>query len=318
VTEVGRALNVSSCGLRVDGSSSESQTTKCYLRHGLKESAIEESAMMEDLKSFSDRLAGKPETYVVDGDGLDSENMPPRVVVPLSHQKRLSGLLLVRSDDNSRSWAESELLLLHTVADQVAVAINQAHLFAQLQEQALTDGLTGLYNRRAFEMQLERDLQFATRMRQPLSLIMLDLDNLKQINDRLGHEGGDTALRMLADSLRAELRAVDTPARYGGDEFAIILPQADAAGALIVAERLRERIAGVGLPGASTLTASVGLASFPEHGSSREALCLLADRALYRAKRSGRNCVCVPQDEPTTPAIFTITDEAIEVNSVPN
>ena len=239
-------------------------------------------------------------------------------IVPLSHQEGLVGLLLVRSDDHSRCWAESELLLLHTVADQVTVAVNQAHLFAQLQEQALTDGLTGLYNRRAFEMQLARDLQFATRLRQPLSLIMLDLDNLKQINDRVGHEGGDNALRMLAESLRAELRAVDTPARYGGDEFAIILPQADAAGALLVAERLRYRIAQVGLPGTSALTASVGLASFPEHASSREALCLLADRALYKAKRSGRNCVCVPQDEPPTPAIFSIAEEPLELNPVIN
>ena len=318
VTEVGRALNASSCGLRVEGTSSDGQTTKYYLRQSLGTGDLEESAMMEDLRTFTERLGIKPETYFVDGDSLDRENMPPRAVVPLTHQDQLIGLLLVRSDDPSRCWAENELLLLHTVADQVGVAINQAHLFAQLQEQALTDGLTGLYNRRAFEMQLDRDLQFATRMRQPLSLIMLDLDNLKQINDRLGHEGGDTALRMLADSLRAELRAVDTPARYGGDEFAIILPQADAAGALLVAERLRDRIGRVVLPGTSALTASVGLASFPEYASSREALCLLADRALYRAKRAGRNCVRGPEEDASTPAIFSIAEEALELQSIIN
>jgi diguanylate cyclase (GGDEF)-like protein len=148
-------------------------------------------------------------------------------------------------------------------------------------------------------MQLERDMHFSTRMRQPLSLIMLDLDNLKLINDRYGHTAGDLALRMLADTMRAELRAVDTPARFGGDEFAIILPQADLEGALLVAERLRKRVEMIAVPGIDSITASFGLASFPVHASSRDTLVVAADRALYRAKHSGRNCVCLPdEDEP--------------------
>ena len=153
------------------------------------------------------------QSYVVDGD--DSQNPPvlADAVVPLIYQGSFVGLLLVRSDDTARVWADNELLLLHTVADQLAVAVNQAHLFAQMQQQALTDGLTGCYNRRSFELQLERDLHLATRMRQPLSLIMLDLDNFKHINDQAGHEAGDVALCMLADNLRAELRAVDTAAQ---------------------------------------------------------------------------------------------------------
>jgi diguanylate cyclase (GGDEF)-like protein len=316
--EVGRALNVSSCGLRVEGNSNEGRTTKYYLRQNVKGDDLEELTLMEDLDTLGARLAMVPRTYVLDGDNAQSEDMSPRAVVPLNLQGRLIGLLLVRSDDTSRCWAESELLLLHTVADQVTVAINQARLFAQLQQQALTDELTGCYNRRAFEMQLERDLQFATRMRQPLSLIMLDLDNLKEINDKLGHDGGDNALRMLAETLRAELRGVDTAARYGGDEFAIILPQADAEGALIVAERLRTRIAQVGMPGTAVLTASLGLASFPEHASSRDTLALLADQALYKAKRSGRNRVCLPVEEPQTSVIFSIPEEQIELNRVSN
>ena len=178
------------------------------------------------------------------------------------------------------------LLLLHTVADQVTVAINQAHLFAQLQQQALTDGLTECRNRRAFDLQLESYLQLAIRMQQPLSLVMLDLDHFKLINDTAGHEVGDRALRMLADTMRAGLRAVDIPARFGGDEFAIIQPQADLAGATIVAERLRSRIEQLAVPGAASITASFGLASFPAHASSCDTLVVAADRALYRAKHS--------------------------------
>jgi diguanylate cyclase (GGDEF)-like protein len=207
------------------------------------------------------------------------------------------GLLLVRSDDASRQWADNELLLLHTVADQLAVAVNQAHLFAQMQQQALTDSLTGCYNRRSFELQLERDLHLATRMRQPLSLIMLDLDNFKHINDQAGHDAGDAALCMLADNLRAELRAVDTAARFGGDEFVIILPQANPEGAMLVAERLRKRISQMEVPDFGQVTASFGVATFPTHASSRDTLLVAADRALYNSKDAGRNRVSLPMDE---------------------
>ncbi|HEV7397163.1 MAG TPA: sensor domain-containing diguanylate cyclase [Pyrinomonadaceae bacterium] len=295
--EVGRVLNASSCGIHVENYSREMRTAKFYLNPNLEKGEAEEEALIKDLDTLGAELAESPTSRIF-CDDAEFETILPRAVIPLKYNERLLGILLVRSNDASRCWTESELLLLHTVADQVSVAVNQAHLFAQLQQQALTDALTDCYNRRALEMQLERDLQFATRMRQPLSLLMLDLDRLKEINDRLGHDGGDNALRMIADCLRAELRAVDTPARYGGDEFAIILPGADIEGALIVAERLRARIETVMLPGVGSLSASIGVASFPENASDRETLTLLADRALYKAKRTGRNRVCFPQEEP--------------------
>lgn len=315
--EVGRALNVSSCGLRVEGDSVENGTTKCYFRPDVNIDGPERLDLLSDLDVLSVQLAEDPKTHFADGDNSQSVPVFPRAVVPLIHHDRLMGLVLVRSDDTARAWAENELLLLHTVADQVAVAINQAHLFAQLEQQALTDGLTGCYNRRAFEKLLERDLQLATRMRQPLSLIMLDLDNLKQINDGPGgHEAGDRSLRLLAEALRAELRAVDTAARFGGDEFAIILPQADSDGAFLVAERLRARIEELKIPGVDSMTASFGLASFPLHASSRDTLVVAADQALYKAKHTGRNRVCLPPMEPAGANDVSLPGPKVEMETI--
>ena len=213
--------------------------------------------------------------------------------MPLIFHERLIGVLQVTAADQARVWGENEILLLRTVANQVAVAVNHASLFAQIQQQALTDALTGCYNRRSFEMQLDREMQVAKRQHQPLSLIMLDLDRFKQLNDSVGHDAGDAALRKLADCFRQELRGVDSAARFGGDEFALILPQAYSEGAQIVAERLRARIEEIHIPGFGNLSASIGIATFPAHGSSRSDLVIAADAALYSAKRAGRNRVCV-------------------------
>jgi diguanylate cyclase (GGDEF)-like protein len=134
---------------------------------------------------------------------------------------------------------------------------------------------------------------------------MVDFDNFKEVNDKAGHEAGDIALRMLADNLRAELRAVDTAARFGGDEFVIILPQATTEGARIVAERLRGRVEQMVVPGFGHVTSSLGIATFPNHASSRDTLVVAADRALYTSKNSGRNRVSCAEpsfpmdDEPT-------------------
>lgn len=288
--EVGRALNVHSCAVRVEGALVGKQMTKCYLR---PDAAIEdEEFLLGHLDSVSASLADSPLAYVVDGDGSRSPHVLADAVVPLIHQGNLIGLLLVRSDDLSRIWADNELLLLHTVADQLVVAVNQAHLFTLMKQQAKTDELTGCFNRRSLEERLEHDLEMATRMGHQLSLVMLDLDNFKHINDQAGHETGDVALCMLAEILSG-LRAVDTAARFGGDEFVIVLPQANTEGALLVAERLRQRIEEMDVPGFGKVTCSFGVATFPDHASSRDTLIVAADRALYSSKNAGRNRVSV-------------------------
>ena len=123
---------------------------------------------------------------------------------------------------------------------------------------------------------------------------MLDIDHFKRVNDTHGHDAGDEALRYLADLLRAELRAVDTAARYGGEEFALILPQAGPEGAKLVAERLRAKHEQTEIPGIGHITASFGLAAFPQHAGTSAQLVKIADRALYKAKHAGRNRICAP------------------------
>ena len=293
--EVARALNVRCCAVQVEDDLIGQTMTKYCLPIQPENIFEAEREIMSELDLVRTGLPLAPKSWVIDGgDDTNGHSTCPQAAVPLTYKGKFVGLLFVQSDDMKRVWAENELLLLNTVADQLTVAVTQAHLFAQTQRQALTDDLTGSFNRRAFDMQLERDLNLADRLGQPVSLLMIDLDNFKHINDQSGHDIGDLALRTLADTLRAELRVVDSAARFGGDEFAVILPQANIEGALLVAERLRSRIAITEVPGYGFTTASVGLATFPLHASTRESLVVAADRALYNSKNSGRNRVSVP------------------------
>jgi diguanylate cyclase (GGDEF)-like protein len=155
-----------------------------------------------------------------------------------------------------------------------------------------TDPLTGLANARGFRERLEAEHARSLRYREPLSLLLIDLDGLKSINDRMGHPVGDLALLRLAAAIRDGARASDLGARYGGDEFVLLAPSTGSAAAAALAERIRRRVAedeGDGL----AVTASVGVATFDPAGPAGAALGLMdaADAALYRAKRSGGNCV---------------------------
>jgi diguanylate cyclase (GGDEF)-like protein len=293
VTEVGSALNVACCALRVEGQTEVQALSYSYFADAEKEVKLKRDEVTTALNELCSTIARNPEIFLRDGseisEGLRAEF--PLAVVPLVFQERFIGALEVVDDNPSRTWQDNEILLLRTVANQVSVAINHADLFAQMQQQALTDSLTGCYNRRSFEMQLDRELQMASRLHHPVSLLMLDLDRFKQLNDTVGHDAGDDALRKLAECFREELRGVDTPCRFGGDEFALVLPQAYADGATVVAERLRKRIEEIEIPGFGNLTASIGIAAYPVHGASRAGLVSAADMALYSAKRAGRNRV---------------------------
>ena len=291
VDEVGAALNASYCALHVEPPNSQPPLTHFYFNDQASESSFRTDELSRQLGQYYAHLRDHQKVIVHDSDAETDEpsDLLPTAVAPLVFQERVMGALQVASSDAARVWQDNEVLLLRTVADQVAIAVNHAVLFAQIQHQALTDSLTGCHNRRAFEMQLDKDLMMARRLQRPVSVIMLDLDHFKQMNDSAGHDAGDDALRELARCLRDELRGIDTAARIGGDEFALILPQADANGARMVAERLRERIEQINVPGLGNVTASLGIATFPATASTRIELMRAADVALYTAKRAGRN-----------------------------
>ncbi len=317
VTEVGAALNVACCALRVEGRTKAEPLNYSYFATPEQEAKFRREDVSTELDEISSQVAQNSTVFTRDGsESPDAAHTQfPVAVIPLVFQERFIGTLEVVDDNPARTWQENEILLLRTVANQVAVAINHADLFAQMQQQALTDALTGCYNRRSFEMQLDRDLQLATRLSQPLALLMLDLDRFKQLNDTVGHDAGDSALRLLADCFRQELRGVDTAARFGGDEFALILPGAYGDGAQIVAERLRTKIEQLEIPGFGHISASIGIAGYPLHAGSRTELVQAADSALYRAKRAGRNRVVVFEisSHDTVPAVL-IEDIIVETS----
>jgi diguanylate cyclase (GGDEF)-like protein len=195
-----------------------------------------------------------------------------------------------------RSFSREEEELLEYLAGQCVVSIENASLHATVKRQAVTDALTGLANVRAMHSILDREIERSRRFGSPLGLVMLDIDDFKKVNDTHGHQQGDEVLAAIAGVLRDFSRDIDAPARYGGEEMAVVVPGTDADGAVQLAERVREaverlRVPKVGGRGHLRVTASFGVAAMPESASSKDGLIAAADAALYRAKRGGKNRV---------------------------
>lgn len=216
---------------------------------------------------------------------------PCTLEVPISYRNTVIGGLLIEDDTASRNWEDEEVLMVKTVSDQLSVAISHARLFRQVQKQAMTDALTGLFNHGYFQDRLDRETKLADRNNEQVSLILLDLDHLKRINDTHGHRSGDGTLCHVASIMKTAVRDVDVCARYGGEEFVVILPQCDRESAIEVAERLREAIASTPVPKVGQVTASIGVATYPTGAKNKEELVEMADRAMYLAKAAGRNRV---------------------------
>ena len=227
--------------------------------------------------------------------------------VPMMAQTEALGILHLQSTPPTQSQpegirereAQAKQRLAMTVAGQIGLALGNLKLREALRILSTRDPLTGLFNRRYLEESLERELQRATRNQHPLGVAMLDLDHFKQLNDAFGHDAGDTVLRAVAGCMQTLTRGYDIACRYGGEEFTLILPDATLDVTVRRAEQLREafRHLDVQHQGRSLRvgTLSVGVADFPQHGSTPEIILQAADLALFRAKASGRNRVVVAE-----------------------
>lgn len=290
VNEVGAAIGEKSCALLVEPEADEQPVV--YLRGELSED--DRATISSDLEAFQKRLRNNPQPHVRDGGAsADGWSENPQIVVPMCFLNQFVGVLLVQADETTRVWQESELRLLQTVADQAAIAIKHARLYVKSQQEALRDGLTGVFNRRFFEMQSEREFKLAERKNSSFAVVMIDIDKFKSINDTHGHAVGDRVLKSTAQLLISSLRSFDTLARYGGEEFVVILPQVTISEAEQISTFLRRAVETAATPELPFITASFGVAVYPNHGKTLPELLRAADSALYLAKRSGRNRVCV-------------------------
>ena len=214
---------------------------------------------------------------------LERQGQKSLLMLPLVARGETIGLMEI-VDERDRVWDEPDVEFCRALCDIVATSIRNAVLFAELQETAARDKLTGLYNRRLFEEQFEAAVARSLRTSEYLSLLIVDLDGLKRINDVSGHVAGDQALRTLADALRATIRATDVACRLGGDEFGVILPGSSAEDAVKVAERAQETLAQIGQ---GQYSFSGGIARVTPIQSSAENVYRAADLAAYRAKAAG-------------------------------
>ena len=257
------------------------------LRNAVKNNQIYQSVNLNEL------ICGLVPDFNKDGvdDFLKEANMKSYILVPLKSKQTHFGSLLVFSSRERVSG--SELNFLSLFAKQIELAITIADLFEAVKEQAVTDGMTGLYNRRYFEEFIKKEAIRANRQNQKFTVIGLDLDHLKQINDTYGHNYGDIAIKAIAEVLKNNARSIDIAARMGGEEFNLILPGVDSAGGCIAAERIRKAIEAVELEKIGHITASLGVATYLEHSDDIEELLEITDRAMYESKRNGRNRVTI-------------------------
>ena len=222
------------------------------------------------------------------------------LVLPFSLRGERAGVFFLRTGPGDPPLGHADLRFAARVVESAAAAIEKSqdheesrHRESAMRQLAETDPLTGLFNRRALDERLKREVERATRYGTVLTCVMIDIDHFKAANDRFGHQAGDKVLAQFAEMLRREQRAVDTVARYGGEEFVVLLPETGSAGARLFADRILRRVtlAAFGPPEVPiALTISIGLATFPdERAGDADGLVQLADRNLLRAKSDGRN-----------------------------
>ena len=215
--------------------------------------------------------------------------------VPITYAESLLGVLNIESRDED-AFSPQDVLILNTLADLLATALHNAFVFQKLQQQSITDGLTGIKTRRFFWESLSAEWKRASRSGRPFSVVLIDLDKFKEVNDTMGHFEGDLVLARVGRLLEQKSRQSNVVARYGGDEFIVLMPDTGAEQAQVLAERLRQWIATDPMLSEHQITGSFGVASFPIHGFSIEDIIRVADAGMYVSKRSGGNLVSTAQE----------------------
>ncbi|MBQ7126807.1 diguanylate cyclase [bacterium] len=218
-------------------------------------------------------------------------NIKSYILIPLKRGDIHFGSLAVFS--SRENVTDKELVFLKLFSKQIELAITITNLFQVVKEQAITDSMTGLYNRRYFEEFIQKESKRADRQNNPFTIIGIDLDHLKNINDTYGHNYGDIAIKAVSEVLKNNCRNIDIAARMGGEEFNVILPGVNVEGGMIFAERIRKNIAELSLEKIGNITASIGVGSYPEHSNNVNDLLELVDNAMYESKRNGRNTVSI-------------------------
>jgi diguanylate cyclase (GGDEF)-like protein len=240
------------------------------------------------------RVAHSGEILLLQGSGLRDEALLPNarsvLCAPVVHGGTVLGVLNVESTGEN-AFRQQEVLIVRTLADLLAAALHNAFVFQGMQLQAITDSLTGTKTRRYFLEALQAEWKRASRSGRAFSIVMVDLDKFKEVNDSNGHMEGDLVVARVGRVLEQHCRQSNVVARYGGDEFVILMPETTLEQSLILSERLRGWLASDDMLQKRGLTGSFGVATFPMHGDSVEAILQAADAALYAAKRRGGNCV---------------------------
>ncbi|NML63576.1 diguanylate cyclase [Massilia sp. RP-1-19] len=217
--------------------------------------------------------------------------------VPMMSQGDVVGLLVVTDITNDSALIDQDIVA--TLAEQLALAINNVLLRDSLRQQSTIDPLTGLYNRRYFDETLRRELIRAQRSQTSCSVIMIDLDHFKRINDTYGHDAGDLVLENVSRKIVGCVRASDVVCRYGGEELVVVLPDCTVEAAAVCAEKIRQSLAEISIhhlgQHISGITASFGISSCPSHGERNDEILKAADRALYIAKNNGRDQVLIAE-----------------------
>lgn len=232
-----------------------------------------------------------PRFFPSDGTREQALRVQSLICIPLIVKDEAIGVINITNKKDGKFFNQDDLDFMGALSNQAAIAISNAKLY----ELAITDSLTKLFIRRHFDFLLESEIKRSIRYKHAISLLMMDIDNFKSINDNYGHQMGDEILRKISHTIKSTIRKIDMPCRYGGEEFAVVLPETNSPNAKIIAERLRKKVSEIIVKSKydNTIspTISIGIASFPTDGQDCGELIKSADEALYFAKKIGKNCV---------------------------